>query len=162
PNPARVAEANLTAFMLLAAERSGTPIPDFAALHRWSIASPAEFWSLLWDYAGVIAETRGETVLVDGDRMPGARFFPHSRLSCAETVLRGRGRGAAIVFRGEDKVRRRLSHDDLNDQVSRLAQAMRGMGIRPGDRVAGFVPNMPETIVATLAAASLGAIWSSC
>src|SRR5262245_12131828 len=99
PNPARVAEANLTAFMRLAAERSATPIPDFAALHRWSIAAPADFWSLLWDYAGVVAETRGEVVLADGDRMPGARFFPEARLNFAENLLRGRGQGTAIVFR---------------------------------------------------------------
>ena len=102
------------------------------------------------------------TVLVDGDKMPGARFFPEARVNFAENLLRQRGPGDALVFWGEDRVKRRVSHRALYDQVSRLAQAMRAEGVGPGDRVAGFMPNMPETVMATLAAASLGAIWSSC
>jgi acetoacetyl-CoA synthetase len=94
--------------------------------------------------------------------MPGAVYFPEARLNYAENLLRRRDDGDAIVFHGEDKVRRRMSWRELHDNVSRLAQAMKALGIKPGDRVAGFVPNMPETVVATLATAAIGATWSSC
>ncbi|MGH7185440.1 MAG: acetoacetate--CoA ligase, partial [Pseudomonadota bacterium] len=102
------------------------------------------------------------TTLEDSDRMPGARFFPGARLNFAENLLRRRDDADALVFWGEDKVKRRVSFRELHNRVSRLAQALTAMGIKPGDRVAGFVPNMPETIMATLATASIGAIWSSC
>ena len=95
-------------------------------------------------------------------RMPGAHFFPEARLNYAENLLRRRDDADALVFWGEDKVKRRLSYRQLYDLVSRLAQALKAAGVGPGDRVAGFVPNMPETIAAMLATASIGAIWSSC
>jgi acetoacetyl-CoA synthetase len=94
--------------------------------------------------------------------MPGARFFPDARLNFAENLLNKSGDGDALVFRGEDKVARRLSWNELRDLVSRLQQLFRAHGVRPGDRIAGMMPNMPETVAAMLAAASLGAIWSSC
>jgi acetoacetyl-CoA synthetase len=113
---------------------------------------------------GVIG-TRGERTLVDGDRMPGAQWFPDARLNFAENLLARRpadDAGDALVFRGEDKAARRVSHAELVAEVSRVAAALRAAGIRPGDRVAAYLPNMPEAIVAMLGAASLGAIWSSC
>ncbi|HET8727619.1 MAG TPA: acetoacetate--CoA ligase, partial [Alphaproteobacteria bacterium] len=103
----------------------------------------------------------GDRVLMDGDRMPGARFFPDARLNFAENLLRRRDGGTAIVFRGEAQVRRRLTWAELYDTVSRTAKALASLGIGPGDRVAGFMPNMPETVIAMLATASLGATWSS-
>ena len=121
-----------------------------------------DFWTAVWDDCGVIAETRGERVLADGDKMPGARFFPDARLNFAENHLRRRDDTPALIFRSEDKVERSMSWAELYDNVSRLAQALKAAGIGPGDRCAGFVPNMPETIVATLAVASLGAVWTSC
>ena len=129
-------------------------------LHAWSVADPGAFWDLLWDFACVIGE-KGGVRLADGDRMPGARFFPEARLNYAENLLRRSDDGDALVFRGEDRVETRLSWRDLHDLVSRLQQAFRGLGIGAGDRVAGLMPNMPETIAATLAAASIGAVWSS-
>src|SRR5690606_33272077 len=119
------------------------------------------FWPLVWDFCGLIGE-RGERVLVDGDRMPGARFFPDARLNFAENLLKKSGPSEALVFRGEDKVERVLSWDDLRALVSRLQQLFRAHGVQPGDRIAAMMPNMPETIAAMLAATSLGAIWSSC
>ena len=113
PSPDRVAIANLTAFKDRIADRHGVDLPDYAALYDWSIANLEDFWTALWDECGVIAETRGERVLVDGDKMPGARFFPDARLNYAENLLRRRDDGAAIVFWGEDKVRRRLSFAEL-------------------------------------------------
>src|SRR5215470_7265394 len=162
PDEARVAAANLTHFRREAAMTWRLPLDDHAALYRWSIAEPAQFWQTVWSFCGVVAEHQGETALVDGDRMPGARFFPEARLNFAANLLRRRDQGDAVVFWGEDRVKRRLSRHALYALVARLAQALARAGIGPGDRVAGFVPNLPETLAAMLAAASLGAIWSSC
>jgi acetoacetyl-CoA synthetase len=130
-------------------------------LWRWSVDQPEAFWRELWDFGGVIGEP-GKTVLVDGGRMPGARFFPEARLNFAQNLLRRSDAAPALIFRGEDKVKRSLSWAELNAAVSRVAQALRAMGVVAGDRVAGYLPNMPEPIIAMLAAASIGAAWSSC
>jgi len=162
PSAAAVEAANMTAFMRLVHSRHCANVGDYAALHQWSIDHLEEFWSTLWDYAGIVAETRGETALAHADRMPGARFFPDARLNFAENLLKRRDAGEAIVFRGESKVARRLSHAELYDTVSRVAQALAAAGVVKGDRVGAWLPNMPETVIAMLAAASLGAIWTSC
>jgi acetoacetyl-CoA synthetase len=161
PSPAAVEAAALTAFRRMAAERSGRSLANFAELHRWSIEDRGAFWSLVWDFCDVIGEP-GARALADGDRMPGAAFFPDARLNFAENLLRKSGPSDAIVFRGEDKVERRLSWDELRALVSRLQQALRDIGVKPGDRVAAMLPNMPEAVAGMLAAASIGAIWSSC
>ncbi|HSD35696.1 MAG TPA: acetoacetate--CoA ligase [Alphaproteobacteria bacterium] len=162
PSPERVAASRLTEFTSFAAQRTGRRFLDFDALWRWSVEDIAAFWDAVWDFCGVVAETKGARVLADGERMPGARFFPEARLNFAENLLQTRGAGEAILFRGEDKVRRRLSWDDLHAEVSRLQQALSAAGVKPGDRVAAFVANMPEAVIAMLATSSLGAIWSSC
>ncbi len=162
PSSAQVAAANLTRFMTEAAARWRRDLPDFAALYRWSVEKPEEFWVSMWDFGGVIAETRGERVLADGDKMPGAKFFPDARLNFAENLLRDRGADDAIVFWGEDKVKRRFTRDQLHDAVSQMAQALKVDGVGVGDRVAGYLPNMAETVIAMLAVTSLGAVWSSC
>ncbi|MCH8998305.1 MAG: acetoacetate--CoA ligase [Proteobacteria bacterium] len=162
PSPERIAGANLTAFMARVERDWGVKLAGYDALYDWSVAELEKFWSSVWDFCGVIAETRGETVLRDPDKMPGAKFFPDARLSFAENLLRRRDGADAMVFRGEDRVRRRLSHAQLYDQVSRLAQAFQAAGVGAGDRVAGFLPNLPETVIAALAANAIGAIWSSC
>ena len=162
PSAGRVADANLTKFMAAVREQWGAEVASFGDLYDWSVAKPDEFWQSVWSFCGVVDEARGEVTLENRSRMPGARFFPAARLNFAENLLRRRDESEAIVFWGEDKVKRRLTFEQLYDQVSRLVQALKIMGIQPGDRVAGFVPNMPETIIATLAAASIGAIWSSC
>ena len=162
PSPERIAGANLTAFMARVERDWGVKLAGYDALYDWSVAELEKFWSSVWDFCGVIAETRGERVLADGGRMPGASFFPDARLSFAENLLRRRDDADAMVFRGEDKVRRRLSHAQVYDQVSRLAQALEAAGVGAGDRVAGFLPNLPETVIGALATNALGAIWSSC
>lgn len=161
PSPARVAQSPLTAFMIAASERAGTPFSSYADLHRWSIDRREDFWSLLWDFTGVAGD-KGERLLVDGDRMPGAKFFPDARLNFAENLLRKRGSSDAIVFKGEDKVLQRLSWDELHALVSRLQQLFVSLGVQPGDRIAAMMPNMPEAVAGMLAAASIGAVWSSC
>ena len=161
PSPERIAGANLTAFIARVAKRRGLVLADYAALRDWSVADPAAFWSEVWDECGVIAETRGDRALVDGDRMPGARFFPDARLNFAENLLRRRDRATAIRFRGEESVQRSLTYAELYEEVSRLVQCLRRWGVGVGDRVAGYLPNMPEAVIAMLATTAVGAVWSS-
>lgn len=162
PSQDRIARANITAFAREVAIKFEVNIQSYADLHQWSITSAEEFWSYLWDYAEVRAETRGEIIVSDVEKMPGARWFPQARLNFAENLLRRRDEVVAIVFRGEDQVRRTLTWNQLHEEVSRLAQAMRAQGLMPGDRVAAYIPNMPEAVVGMLATASIGAVWSSC
>ncbi len=155
PSAERVERSLLARFLREAGQR------DYAALHRWSIENREAFWNRLWDFCAVRGE-KGATTLRDADRMPGARWFPDARLNFADNLLRAQDDSDALVFWGEDRVRRRLSQRALGDLVSRLAQALAAAGVTKGDRVAGYLPNLPESIAATLATASLGAIWSSC
>ena len=160
PSPERVAGANITRFAREAEARWSLSLPDYSSLHAWSVAHPEQFWVSLWDYGEVVGD-RGDEALVDGHRMPGAKWFPEAQLNFARNLLRRRDGTDAIVFRGEDKVERRLTFGELYLEVARFAAALKGMGIVPGDRVAAYMPNMPETIVAMLAASSIGAIFTS-
>ncbi|MCC7486229.1 MAG: acetoacetate--CoA ligase [Burkholderiales bacterium] len=162
PSPERVAATNLAAFMREVERRWGTRVADYRELHEWSITHPARFWRSVWSFCGVIGEGPGETVLENGEAMPGARWFPQARLNFAENLLRRRDRGTAIVFRGEDRVEGRVSWAGLHAEVSRFSQALRAAGVKPGERVAGYVPNAPGAVIAALATTSIGAIWSSC
>ncbi len=168
PSAERVAAARLTEFTARLAAAEHTAFADYAALWRWSIEHRGPFWRAVWDYAEVVGDP-GERVLVDADRMPGARFFPDARLNFAENLLHpsaarlAAGTGTdALVFRGEDKVSRRIGDADLIAAVSRLQQAFAALGLVAGDRVAAYLPNVPEAVVAMAAAASIGAVWSSC
>jgi acetoacetyl-CoA synthetase len=162
PSPERIAHAAVTAFVKEANSRHGLALAGYRDLHRWSTKDPAAFWDLVWDVCGVIGD-KGATRAVDLDRMPGAHFFPEARLNFAENLLRGGDdEGEALVFQGEDKASLRLTWRELRDLVSRLQQAMRAVGVTAGDRVAAMMPNRPETIAIMLAAASIGAVFSSC
>ena len=160
PDPARVQAANITRFMASASRGSGQALGHYGQLWQWSVDKPADFWSLVWDFCGVVGD-KGDSVLEDGHKMPGARWFSQARINYAENLLRFSGKEDALVFWGEDKVKRRLSRDQLRHEVSRFQQCLQAAGIKPGDRVAGYLPNLPETLIAMLAATSLGAIWSS-
>ena len=162
PSEARMAESNLRRFMEKMSAGAAKPMAGFDDILRFSVEQPMAFWSGLWDFCSVKAETRGDRVLVDPTRMPGGRFFPDARLNYAENLLRKADDSDALIFRGEDKVERRMSWRELNANVARMHRALAAAGVKAGDRVAGVVPNMPETIVCFLATASLGAIWSSC
>ncbi|HUJ87612.1 MAG TPA: acetoacetate--CoA ligase [Burkholderiales bacterium] len=156
PDPARAARTGMAQFTA----RAGG-FADYGALHRWSVEHSAEFWSLLWDFCGVQGD-KGARALVDAERMPGAQWFPDAKLNFAQNLLRAPHESDAIVFWGEDKVKRRYSRSQLHELVSRLQQALAAAGVGKGDRVAGYLPNLPEATAAMLATASLGAIWSSC
>ncbi|ATE59556.1 acetoacetate--CoA ligase [Thauera sinica] len=160
PSPDRIAGANVTAFRLAAEKRWGVSLPDYEALYAWSVAAPEQFWVSVWEDGGVIGE-RGERVLADGGRMPGAKWFPDARLNFAQNLLRSRDAHDAIVFWGEDRVQNRLSHGELYRAVAHFAAALKEQGVAAGDRVAAYMPNMPETVIAMLAAASIGAIFTS-
>jgi acetoacetyl-CoA synthetase len=163
PGAERIAAAPITAFMQEAERRHGLSFDgDYARLHRWSIEEPVAFWGDIWDFGGVCASARGETVLENADVLPGARWFPGARLNFAENLLRHRGSETALVSLLENGERRSLSRDALYREVARVAAGLRAAGVEPGDRVAGFLPNIAETVVAMLAATSLGAVWSSC
>lgn len=167
PTTEPIQRANLTRFM------SGVPAPDYASLYRWSIEQPEAFWAAVWRFCGIIAEERPgknpwDEVLVGRDRMAppdselGPRWFLGARLNFAENLLRFRDDRPAIVFWNEQGRQRSLSYAELSRDVARVAHALRVMGVTAGDRMGGFLPNIPETVVAMLAAASIGAIWSSC
>ena len=164
PAKRRIEAANLTAFMRSASLRWGETFSDYDSLHGWSVTQPEQFWTTLWEVAGVIGE-RGERGLVDAHRMPGAKWFPDARLNFAENLLRDcatkRGSADALVFWGEDKVKGRASRAELHRAVAQTAAALRAMGVQTGDRVAAYLPNVPAAIVAMLATASIGAIFSS-
>jgi acetoacetyl-CoA synthetase len=165
PDASRVAGSNLTAFVAWLKDRGLGDFPDYAALHHWSVSDRAAFWSAVWDFCGVIGE-KGEPSLIDGERMPGARFFPNASLNFAQNLLRRRDDTPALISFTEPDTEpgsgRQMTSAELYDQVSRCAQALRAAGVVRGDRVAAFVTNTPETIVAALASASIGAVWSSC
>jgi acetoacetyl-CoA synthetase len=163
PSPERAAATQLAAFHRAAAERHGVAA-GYAALHAWSCRSPDAFWPMLWDFLGLIGD-RGERALDSGGAgagMADARFFPDARLSFAENLLARRDDALAIIACAADGSRRALTFCELAAEVARVAAGLAALGIGPGDRVAGVLPNAPEAVVAMLAANSLGAIWSLC
>ena len=162
PSPERIKSANLTAFMAALRRDWSVDVADYAALWDFSVGDRETFWRAIWDFSGVIGDGPGNVAIENMDAMPGARFFPDARLNFAENLLRRRGAGDAIVFWGENKVKRRLSWDELHAATSLLAQALAADGISKGDVVAGFIPNLPEAVIAMLATTSLGATWTSC
>ena len=162
PSAERRAASNMAAFMARANREKGAGANGYAALHRWSVEQPDAFWELVWDDAGIVGDKGAAPFVEDGDRMPGARFFPRARLNYAETLLRMRGEAPALIFRREDGLRREWSRDRLSGETSRLAQALAAAGIGEGDRVAAWLPNMPEAVAVMAAAAARGAVFSSC
>jgi acetoacetyl-CoA synthetase len=162
PSEEQKRNANITRFISLVNERCGAKIGSFNELHAWSISHLKEFWALVWEFGGIKAQRPYDDVLAQGKQIMDARWFPGARLNFAENLLRRRDDRTAIVFKGEGRKPVRTSYAELYNQVARLAGSLREAGIKPGDRVAGFLPNMTEAAVALLASASIGAIWSSC
>ncbi|MET4687634.1 acetoacetate--CoA ligase [Sinorhizobium fredii] len=161
PDNARVRESAVEGFREWCAYSYRTPLDDYAALHRWSVDEPGDFWRSLWDYYE-IKGWPGPRSLVNGGDMLAARFFPDGTLNFAQNLLSREGPEDALVFRGEDRIEYRWSWDRLRSDVIRLQRAFKAMGIVKGDRVAAMMPNLPETIACMLAATSIGAVWASC
>ncbi len=162
PSPERIERSNLGRFIKRIQQEVDGQVHDYVSLYDFSVKYPEKFWLAVWDYCGIRASGDRSRVLIDADKMPGAQFFPDVTLNFAENLLRFRDDKTALAFRGESGIARDLSYADLYAQVSRLAKALRANGVGVGDRVAGFMPNVPEAVVAMLAATSIGAVWSSC
>ena len=162
PSQQAIERAQITEFARWIVRRLKLDLNSYPDFYRWTVDNPEEFWNSVWEWCGVIASRKGSTVLVDGDKMPGAKWFPEARLNFAENLLRRGDRGDALMFWDETGFRRRVSYADLYSDVSRAAQALKALGLRAGDRAAAFIPNMPETVVFALAAISQGIVWSSC
>jgi acetoacetyl-CoA synthetase len=173
PSPERVARANVTRFIERVAQR-GAPVTDWDSLYAWSVSRPAEFWPAVWEFSGVVAEERpggrpwievvqGLERMAPPDPERGPRWFLGARLNFAENLLRHADDAAdALVFWNEQGLQRRLTHAELAREAHAFASLLAGAGVAPGDRVAGFLPNLPETVIAMLGAALIGATWSSC
>jgi len=166
PSAERISNANLTRFIDCVNARRGLKLSGHQAVYDWSIADPANFWCEVARFTGVIAQWGSAPAIGPATgpaaAMPGARWFADTTLNFAENLLRHRDSATAIVFRNERGARRHLSHADLLAEVARVANGLRQCGVGSGDRVAGFLPNLPEAVIAMLATTSLGAIWSSC
>ena len=163
PSQDRIERSALTAFCAVVNKRfPKVDVSTYEALHHWSITATDDFWGCIWDYCKVIASESSDVVVRDADKMPGASWFPDTRLNFAENLLRRRGDATALVSLLENGTRSETTFDQLYIQVAAIAAALRVRGIEPGDRVAGFMPNITETVVAMLAATSVGAVWTSC
>jgi len=162
PSEQTIESALATQFARQMVRKHRLELNSYPEFYRWTVDNPETFWSEVWDFCGVIASRKGGTVLVDGDKMPGAHWFPEARLNFAENLMRRGDRGDAFVLWDERGFRRRLSYSDLTSEVSRAAQALQALGLRAGDRAAAFIPNIPEAAVLALAATSIGIVWSSC
>ena len=178
PDPERIQATNLAQFVSAARAHgyvspTGGAAVDFRSLYAWSVAHPEEFWPAVWRFCGVVADrrpdgsqweevVRGLSRMAPPDPMAGPRWFLGSRLNFAENLLRYRDDHPALVGRTERGRGRTLTYAELAAEVADVADALRASGVAVGDRVAGFMPNIPETVIAMLATASLGAVWSSC
>jgi acetoacetyl-CoA synthetase len=161
PQADSVAASQVRAFMVEVERRHGVRLSDYRDLHAWTVAHPDLFWSLVWDICDVVGE-KGERLVAERGKMPGARYLPDATLNFAENLLRRADDAEAIVFRGENKVTSRTTFAELNALVSRMQQALRAAGVGVGDRVAAMLPNGPDAVALVLATTSIGAIWSSC
>ena len=160
PSQASIDAANMTRFIAQVNQRHDLSINDYDALYQWSIDQKETFWSELWDFCEIIGN-KGERILIDGEDIEKAQWFPDATLNFAENLLRTKNDEIAIYFRAEDQVDYSLTYRELYDQVASVADWLKSNGLKPGDRIAAYLPNMPETVVAMLAATSLGAVWTS-
>ena len=162
PSEQRVKDTNMYRFLESVNNRHNQSFVGYDELYSWSIENLEDFWAEMWSFLNIKASKTYDRVIDDPAKMPGAQWFSGSRLNFAENLLRYRDDQTALIFRGENLVRRTLTYQELFLEVAGVAASLKKMGIEPGDRIVGFMPNMPETIIAMLAATSLGAVWSSC
>jgi acetoacetyl-CoA synthetase len=162
PSEDWIRHANITRFIEEVNRKHGKRFQTYDDLYRWSVEEIPDFWARVWEFADIRASRGHDRVVEDLTRFPGTRWFPGATLNFAENLLRYRDDHVAFVFRGEDKKRLEMTYRELYATVARLAKSLRALGLKPGDRVAAYMPNMIETAAAMLAATSLGATWSSC
>jgi len=162
PTEEEIQHANLTRFLNYVNGKHGKNFNTHSHLYQWSIESIPDFWARLWEFADIKASRGYDQVVDDAWKMPGAKWFSGARLNFAENLLRFRDNRPAFIFRGETRRRLTMTYAELHATVARLARSLRELGLKPGDRVAAYMPNMMETAIAMLASASIGATWSSC
>jgi acetoacetyl-CoA synthetase len=162
PSRERIESTNMFRFMNFLNDRFGLSLSDYPGMFQWSVENIPDFWAAWWEFADIKASEPCTEIVDDPGKMPGAKWFKGARLNFAENLLRYRDDMTAIVFKGEGQETVRITYGELHDEVARLVKSLENLGVTAGDRVVGFMPNMPQTIVAMLAAASIGAIWSSC
>ena len=162
PSEDRIRQSNLFRLIRFINEKHGTQLSEFDSLYQWSIDHIPDFWAALWEFLDIQASKPYQEVIDDLSKMPGAKWFSGAELNFAENLLRYRDDQVALIFKGEGQPSRKMTYAELYREVARVAESLKGLGIEPGDRVVGFMPNMTETVVAMLAATSLGASWSSC
>ncbi len=162
PSEDQIKNSNMYRFMNIVNEKYKQNFNEFTLLYEWSIENIAKFWATMWEFADIIASKPYDQVIDDVTKMPGAKWFSGARLNFAENLLRYRDDRVALIFKGEGQESTRMTYAELYDEVARLAKALKDSGVETGDRVVGFMPNMPAAMIAMLAATSLGATWSSC
>jgi acetoacetyl-CoA synthetase len=162
PSEEQIKNSNMYRFMGIVNQKFNQSFNEYQSLYEWSIENIADFWATMWEYADIIASHPYDQVIDDADKMPGARWFSGARLNFAENLLRYRDDRVALIFKGEGQESTRMTYAELFDEVARLARALKDAGVVSGDRVVGFMPNMPAAMIAMLAATSIGAVWSSC
>jgi acetoacetyl-CoA synthetase len=162
PSAESIRKTNMYRFMQIINARYNQKFGDYPALYRWSVDHIPEFWAAMWEFADVLHSASYREVVEDLDQMPGAKWFAGARLNFAENLLRYRDERPALIFKSEGQPSIRMTYVQLYDEVACMAKSLRAMGIKPGDRIVGFMPNMPQTMIAMLAATSIGAVWSSC
>ena len=162
PSEDKIKNSNMYRFMGLINENYNQNFTEYDPLYQWSIENIPDFWAAMWEFADIKASKPYDQVIDDVTKMPGAKWFSGARLNFAENLLRYRDDQVALIFKGEDHDSTTMTYSELYDEVAAVAKSLKEAGVQAGDRVAAFMPNMPETIVAMLAATSLGATWSSC
>ena len=161
PNPEIASASQMQEFLNLINEKYHLAENSYAYLHQWSVENPADFWGEFWNYSNIIHSEKYTSVVDDAGKMPGAKWFLGAKLNYAENLLQRRDDKTAIIFRGESEIKRQLSYKELHEEVRKTAAGLKKLGVKKGDRIAGFMPNMPESIIGMLATSSIGAIWSS-
>ncbi len=162
PSEDRIKSSNMYRFMQYVNERYNKDFKDYNSLYEWSVDNIPQFWEAVWDFVGIIASSPYKEVVDDPSKMPGAKWFIGAKLNFAENLLRYRDDQIALIFKGEGLPSKKMTYRELYQEVARLSKSLKDLGVKPGDRVVGFMPNMTHTTIAMLAATSLGAIWSSC
>jgi len=162
PSDERIKGTNMYRFMNFINEKYNKKFSEYIHLYEWSIENIPDFWVSLWEFADIKVSKQFDQVIDDLNKMPGAKWFSGARLNFAENLLHYRDDQIALIFKGEEQESTSITYAQLYDEVARFAKSLKEAGVQVGDRVVGFMPNMPETIIAMLAATSLGATWSSC
>ena len=162
PSEERIKSSNMYRFMQYVNERYNKDFKDYNSLYEWSVENIPQFWEAVWDFVGIVSSSPYKEVVDDPSKMPGAKWFIGAKLNFAENLLRYRDDQIALIFKGEGLPSKKMTYRELYQEVARLSKSLKDLGVKPGDRVVGFMPNMAHTTIAMLAATSLGAIWSSC